>query len=298
MISGRTRVAGVIGDPVRHSLSPVIHNAAFGALELDWVYVPLPVEAGRGADAVAAMRTFGIDGLNVTMPHKSEVAQAVDRLSPTAEALGSVNTVHRLGDVLVGDSTDGEGFVCSLRLDEGLDPAGRRFLVVGAGGAARAVAKALGDAGAASVVVAARRPETAERAAALAGSGVGRVGTVDEVSDVDVVVNATPVGMGVVVPFDERTPTPAVVPFDPSRLAPGQLVVDLIYDPAVTPLVAAARERGVAAVNGVGMLIHQAAIAFRLWTGEEPPLEVMSAAALAALAHAGHPPTGLDDLRR
>lgn len=285
-ISGRTRVAGVIGDPVRHSLSPVIHNAAFRALDLDWVYVALPVVAGGGADAVAAMRTLGIDGLNVTMPHKSDVARAVDRRSPTAEALGSVNTIHRLGDALVGESTDGEGFVTSLRLDAGLDPAGKRFLVVGAGGAARAVVHALGDAGAASVVVAARRAEMAERAASLAGGGVGRVGSTDEAGDVDVVVNATPVGMGVVVPFDERTPAPDVLPVDPARLAPGQLVADLIYDPAVTPLVAAARERGVAAVNGVGMLIHQAAIAFRLWTGEEPPLEVMSAGALAALAHA------------
>lgn len=282
MISGKTRLAGVIGDPVRHSLSPAIHNAAFRALDLDWVYVALPVATGEGAAAVAAMRTLGIDGLNVTMPHKSEVAAAVDRLSPLAEALGAVNTVHRLGDVLVGESTDGEGFVASLRDDEGLDPAGKRFLVVGAGGAGRAVARSIADHGG-QVVVAARRPEMAERAAAL---GRGRVGTIDEAGDVDVVVNATPVGMGVVVPFDERTPEPDVFPVDPARLAPGQLVADLIYEPAVTPLVAAARARGVAAVNGLGMLIHQAAIAFRLWTGEDAPLEAMSAAATAALAAA------------
>ena len=99
-------------------------------------------------------------------------------------------------------------------------------------------------------------------------------------------MNATPVGMGVVVPFDERTPTPDVFPVDPERLAPGQLVADLIYDPPITPLVAAARARGVAAVNGLGMLIHQAAIAFRLWTGEDAPLEAMSAAAMAAIAPA------------
>lgn len=272
-------MAGVIGDPVRHSLSPAIHNAAFRALDLDWVYVALPVPAGEAAAAVAAMRTLGIDGLNVTMPHKTDVAGAVDRLSATAEALSSVNTVHRLGDVLVGESTDGEGFVASLRADEGVDPAGKRFLVVGAGGAGRAVAKALGDHGA-EVIVAARRPEMAARAAEL---GRGRVGSVDEAGDVDVVVNATPVGMGTVVPFDERTPPPEVFPVDPERLQAGQLVADLIYDPAVTPLVAAARARGVAAVNGVGMLIHQAAIAFRLWTGEDAPLEAMSAGALAAL---------------
>lgn len=271
----------MIGDPVRHSLSPAIHNAAFRALDLDWVYVALPVAAGEGARAVDAMRTLGIDGLNVTMPHKTDVAGAVDRLSPTAEALGAVNTVHRLGDVLMGESTDGEGFVNALRLDEGLDPAGKRFLVVGAGGAGRAVARAIADHGGA-VVVAARRLEMAERAAAL---GRGRVGTIDEAGDVDVVVNATPVGMGTVVAFDERTPPPDVFPVDPARLSPGQLVADLIYEPAVTPLVAAARARGVAAVNGLGMLIHQAAIAFRLWTGEDAPLEAMSAAAMTSLAH-------------
>ena len=281
MISGRTRLAAVIGDPVRHSLSPAIHNAAFRALDLDWVYVALSVAAGDGAKAVEAMRTLGIDGLNVTMPHKTDVAAAVDRLSPTAEALGAVNTVHRLGGVLVGESTDGEGFVTALRLDEGVDPAGKRFLVVGAGGAGRAVARAIADHGGA-VIVAARRPEMAARAAEL---GRGRVGTIDDAGDVDVVVNATPVGMGVVVAFDERTPPPDVFPVDPERLAPGQLVADLIYEPAVTPLVAAARARGVAAVNGLGMLIHQAAIAFRLWTGEDAPLEAMSAAAMASLAH-------------
>jgi shikimate dehydrogenase len=279
VISGRTRLAAVIGDPVRHSLSPAIHNAAFRALDLDWVYVALPVAAGEGARAVDAMRTLGIDGLNVTMPHKTDVAGAVDRLSPTAEALGAVNTVHRLGDVLMGESTDGEGFVTALRLDEGVDPAGKRFLVVGAGGAGRAVARAIADHGGA-VVVAARRPEMAERAL-----GRGRVGTIDEAGDVDVVVNATPVGMGVVVAFDERTPPPDVFPVDPERLSPGQLVADLIYEPAVTPLVAAARARGIAAVNGLGMLIHQAAIAFRLWTGEDAPLEAMSAAAMTSLAH-------------
>jgi shikimate dehydrogenase len=123
----------------------------------------------------------------------------------------------------------------------------------------------------------------AERAAAL---GRGRVGSIDEAGDVDVVVNATPVGMGVVVAFDERTPPPDVFPVDPERLGPGQLVADLIYDPAVTPLVAAARARGVVAVNGLGMLIHQAAIAFRLWTGEDAPLEAMSAAAMASLGPA------------
>lgn len=286
-VSARTKVAGVIGDPVHHSLSPAIHNAAFEALGLDWVYVGLHVPAGEAKHAIRGMAALGIEGLNVTMPHKSDVAKVVDRLSPMARALGAVNTVVREGDELRGESTDGEGFVNALREDEGLDPAGKRFLVLGAGGAARAVVAALGDAGAAEVVVAARRAERGGSCAKLAG-GVGRTGTPDEAGEVDVIVNATPVGMGEVVPLD-KTPQ---LPLDPERLGAGQLVVDLVYDPLVTPLVAAARERGAAAVNGVGMLIHQAALAFRLWTGEDPPLTVMSAAALGGLAHKELPHPG------
>ncbi|HEX2040149.1 MAG TPA: shikimate dehydrogenase [Acidimicrobiales bacterium] len=273
MIGPSTRVAGVIGDPVRHSLSPALHNAAFHAVGLDWVYLAFEVPAGSGAAAVEAMRTLGIDGLNVTMPHKADVAGAVDRLSPVAERLGAVNTVVRQGATLVGESTDGEGFVAALRSDEGFDPAGRRCLVVGAGGAARSVVLALADAGAAEVVVAGRTPERVAAAAALAGD-CGRAGTVEEAAGADLVVNATPVGMG----------GDSGLPLDPELVGPGQVVADLVYHPLVTPLLEAARKRGAVAVNGLGMLIHQAALAFRLWTGEDPPLEVMSAAALRTLS--------------
>jgi shikimate dehydrogenase len=272
-----TRLAAVIGDPVRHSLSPTIHNAGFRAIGLDWTYLAFDVSAGRGAEAVAAMRALGIDGLSVTMPQKAEVAAAVDRVSPSAEALGAVNTVVSEGSVLVGENTDGEGFVNALRLDEGVDVAGMRCLVIGAGGAARAVIRALAEAGAVEIVVAARRPEAAAEAAVLAG-GVGRFGSIEAADSADLVVNATPVGMGEVVDLAHPLPVEA------SRLGAGQVVVDLIYHPLVTPLLAAARQQGAVAVNGVGMLLHQAAIAFRLWTGTEAPLEAMSAAVLAELA--------------
>jgi shikimate dehydrogenase len=276
-VGAATRLAAVIGDPVRHSLSPTIHNAGFRAVDLDWAYLAFEVPAGGGAAAIDAMRALGIDGLSVTMPQKVEVAAAVDRLSPAAEALGAVNTVVREGSVLVGENTDGEGFVNALRLDDGVDVDGMRCLVVGAGGAARAVIRALAQAGAAEVVVAARRPEAAAQAVLLA-PGVGRIGSPEQADAADLVVNATPVGMGEVVELD-----PAL-PVDPARLGAGQVVVDLIYHPLVTPLVAAARAQGAVAVNGVGMLLHQAAIAFRLWTGEDAPLEAMSAAVLAELA--------------
>jgi shikimate dehydrogenase len=270
-------VAAVIGCPVRHSLSPVIHNAAFRALGLDWVYVAFEVPPGAAVGAVAAMRGLGIEGLNVTMPHKSDVAGAVDRLTPAAQALGAVNTVlrGRPRDELVGDNTDGAGFLDALRIDEGFDPAGRRCVVVGAGGAGRAVVRALAEAGAAAITVVNR---TADRAVAAAdlGGAAGRVGVPGDAAEADLVVNATPSGMR-----DGDAPD---LPVDPATLGPGQLVVDLVYHPAVTPLVEAARARGAAAANGLGMLIHQAAHAIRLWTGEDPPLEVMSAAALGELA--------------
>lgn len=273
--SGSTHVAAVIGHPVRHSLSPLIHNAAFRALDLDWVFTAFDVAPGRAAAAAAAVRDLGIAGLSVTMPHKADILPAMDRLTSTARTLGAVNTVvaGRSGQ-LVGDNTDGAGFIDALREDEGFDPAGRRALVVGAGGAARAVVLALAGAGAAEIIVANRTQARAEEAATLA-PGVARAGAVEDADAVELVVNATPQGMG-----ENR-----VVPVPLDRLGPGQLVVDLVYHPAMTPLVEAARGKGAAVSNGLGMLIHQAAHAFRLWTGEDPPLEVMSAAALAELAN-------------
>ncbi|MGH9040656.1 MAG: shikimate dehydrogenase [Acidimicrobiia bacterium] len=271
---GRTRVVGVIGDPVTHSLSPTLHNAAFAACGLDWVYVALPVPRGQGGAAVAAARHLGLAGFNVTMPHKEDVAAACDELTPDAAALASVNTVViDAGGVARGASTDGEGFLAALAGD-GIEVAGRPVLVLGAGGAARAVVLALGRAGAA-VTVAARRPEASETAAALAPGAKAMVlaDAAGQGDAYEVVVNATPLGMGGEAP-----------PLDVGRLGPRQVVVDLVYHPAETPLLAAARARGVRTQNGLPMLVHQAARSFTLWTGVEAPLAVMQAAAREALA--------------
>ncbi|HEX2024253.1 MAG TPA: shikimate dehydrogenase [Acidimicrobiales bacterium] len=274
-----TQVAAVVGDPVRHSVSPAMHNAAFRALGLDWVFVAFEVPAGEALTALAGARALGLQGLSVTMPHKADVAVGVDRLTPAAQAVGAVNTVvRRARGVLEGDNTDGTGLLDALRSDEGFDPAGRRCLVVGAGGAARAVIRALAETGANEVVVVNRSLDRAEAAAALAGP-VGRVGSPGDAAGADLVVNATPVGMGLSGATAEDE-----LPLDPSDLGPGQLVVDLIYHPPLTRFVELARGRGATAVNGLGMLVHQAARAFRLWTGEDPPLPVLSAAAVAALA--------------
>ena len=275
MITASTRVAAIIGDPVRHSLSPILHNAAFDALGLDWIYTAFEVHDGGAVDAINAVRSLHIDGLSVTMPHKEAVIDALDRVSPAATRLRSVNCVHWLGDALVGDSTDGVGFIDALRHDEGFDVAGRSAVVLGAGGAARAVVLALAEAGAAQVLVVNRSPERGASAAALGGSR-SRIGTAADVTGADIVVNATPVGMA-------GTSSAGASPIDVDLVRPGQLIVDLVYHPLRTPLLIAAKARGAVAVTGLGMLIHQAAHAFRLWTGEEPPLEVMSAAALAHL---------------
>jgi shikimate dehydrogenase len=264
-ISGSTRVVGVIGDPVGHSRSPAMHNAAFAALDLDWVYVAFPVPRGEGAAAVRAVPALGLAGLNVTMPHKADAASACDDLAPDAAALGGVNTVvHELG-ALVGHSTDGDGFLRALD-DEGVAVTGRRALVLGAGGAGRAVTHALGRAGAA-VTVAARRPEAAREAAALAPDG-SATGLDDiKVEEFDVIVNATPLGMHGEPP-----------PVETARLHEGQFVFDTVY-PADTPLLLEARARGARATGGLGMLVHQGALSFALWTGVTPPVEVMRAAA-------------------
>jgi shikimate dehydrogenase len=267
VITGTTRVVGIIGDPVGHSRSPAMHNAAFDALGLDWAYVAFPVARGDGAAAVRAVTTLGLAGLNVTMPHKADAAAACDDLAPEAAALRAVNTVVNADGALVGHSTDGDGFLHALD-DEGIEVAGHRVLVVGAGGAARAITHALGRVGA-HVTVAARRPDAARSAAALAPDvdAVGLDGIA--VERFDLVVNATPLGM------EGEAP-----PFDTAKLHTGQFVYDTVY-PAETPLLREARARGLRAAGGLGMLVHQGALSFSLWTGVEPPLDVMRAAASA-----------------
>ena len=274
-ISGATRLAAVIGSPVRHSLSPVLHNAAFASLGVDWRYVAFEVAPGAAGAALDAMRTLGLGGLSVTMPHKDDVADGVDELDPAAAALHSVNTVVAIGDGrLRGHSTDGAGFVASLR-DAGVDPAGMRVGILGAGGAARSVVDALARARADSVVVINRSPERAVQTAALAG-GRGVVGSAEDIIGCDLVVNATSVGMG-----DDS------LPIDPSLLRWTHVVADLVYHPLETALLRAASEIGARTVDGLGMLVHQAVLQQELWHGVRPDPAVMRAAALQELAARG-----------
>ena len=267
---GSTRVVGIIGDPVTHSRSPAIHNAAFAACGLDWVYVAFPVPPGGGPAAVAAVRVLGLAGLNVTMPHKTAAAAACEELSPTARALESVNTVVNRDGVLFGDSTDGPGLLAALA-DEGVEVRGTGVLVLGAGGAARAIVQALGTAGA-RVTIAARRADAGAHAARLAEDArVVDFSDLDNaVHAADIIINATPIGMA-------GEPPPIAV----EALQPSQFVYDTVYHPSPTPLLDAAAARGIRHAGGLGMLVHQAALSFTLWTGETAPLAVMSAAASA-----------------
>jgi shikimate dehydrogenase len=274
-MSGRTRLAAVIGDPARHSLSPTLYNAAFGELGLDWVYLAFDVPRGRAVDALEAMRVLGVAGYSVTMPHKADVAAAVETLSPIARTLGAVNCVINDNGTLRGDNSDGDGFLRGLQFDHGFDVSTRRCVVLGGGGAARAVVAALARAGASAVSVINRSPAAAEQAALLAGA-VGEVGVPACLRDADLVVNATSVGMS--------SAEPEQMPCDPAMVPAGAIAVDLIYHPFETRWLHALRTRGVECSNGLSMLVHQAATQFEWWTGQDAPIAVMRGAVAAELA--------------
>lgn len=270
-ITGQTRLAAVIGSPVRHSASPAIHNAAFAALGLDWRYLALEVAPERGLGAVEAMRTLGLAGLNVTMPHKDAAAQTADRLTSTARALGSVNTLYWDGSDIVGHSTDGDGFVKAFNSESRTPLANAKVAVLGTGGAARSIVEALGRAGAAHVVVAGRDESKADAAASLAAQGRGcSLSDYDLIGACDIIVNATSVGMA-------GGSDPEGIPLPERIIEQNHTVSDIVYHPRVTPLLTAAQNRGASVVGGAGMLAYQAAESFALWTGLIAPIDVMIA---------------------
>ncbi len=265
-VSATTTIAGVIGDPISQSLSPTIWNAGFRAIDLDWEFVAFPVKAGEVAIALDGIRALGVAGVSVTMPHKTDAATACDELDATASVLMSANLVRVKGGKLLGSSTDGAGFMGSLR-EHGIDPAGSQVVVMGSGAAARAIIHSLGEAGA-TVTVIARREEAARAAAKLApGCATETFENLDAaVAKADLLVNATSLGMG--------SGSDEVVVSD-LALAQLRMVLDIVYYPAETSLLRQARGLGVVGVNGLGMLIHQAAAAFVSLTGVPAPLKEM-----------------------
>jgi len=279
-LTGSTRLVGVIGDPVAHSRSPAMHNAAFRALGLDWCYVPLHVAHAQIEAALRGLVALGFVGANVTIPHKEAAARLADERTPAAEAIGAVNTLSVLpGGRLRGDNTDAGGTLAALR-EAGIEVAGQRAVVLGAGGAARAVAYALAASGT-HVVLANRTPE---RAAALAASLQPHVaGRLEAIALADagalqaalaearLLVNATSVGLH---PGPDLSPLPEGV-----GLHPGLAVLDLVYAPRQTRLLRQAARSGCQTVEGLRVLVHQGALALEMWTGQPAPLDVMSHAA-------------------
>jgi len=270
-------LVGIFGYPVAHSRSPAMHNAAFRALKLDYQYLPFAIKPAGLAAAVQAIRALGMAGVNLTIPHKERVLPYLDELSAEARRIGAVNTVVNHRGRLIGHNTDGRGFLLALRAAWNMSMRGRDVCLLGAGGAARAVALALVDAGVEQLFIANRHLKRAEQLArAIRGRGT-RVHVIPlsdralqrAAADCDCLVNATSVGLR---PGDPRLVSPAVVRCFPS-------VCDLIYQPVVTPLLRDAKAAGCRTMNGLGMLVHQGALSFELWTGRKAPIAVMERAA-------------------
>lgn len=271
-IDATTRVTGIIGWPVSHSLSPAMHNAAFAATGLNWIYVGFPVPPGRVSDAIRGFASVGVAGINVTIPHKQEVLACCSGVSPAVDAIGAANTLIPDGDGgFRAENTDADGFLRALDEDGPLDLDGASVLLIGAGGAARAVAYAVRSRGGRLLVAnrtPARAAELADEVVAFTSADLSAAA-----ESAALIVNATSLGMG------SDTP-PAELPL--AALGPQHVVNDLVYRPGGTPWLAAARERGARTVDGLGMLLHQGAAAFEHWTGVPAPVEAMRTALLAA----------------
>jgi shikimate dehydrogenase len=281
VISGKTQVCGVIGDPIEHTLSPAMHNAAFQHLGLDYAFLAFHVKAGDLASAMRGVRGLGIHGLNVTMPHKTKILRYLNEADSTVRFLGSANTIRNEGGKFSGFSTDGAGAVNALR-ENGADPAGKNVLLLGAGGAAKAIAYALAqEAGALCIL-----NRVPEKAAVLADNlshmfnnkivgGALSPNTLPlTLQSADILVNATSVGMH---------PNIGQSPVEPQWLKPDLAVMDIVYNPVVTKLARDAKAAGANVISGVEMLLYQGAASFQIWTGRAAPVEVMRAAALKQL---------------
>jgi shikimate dehydrogenase len=284
-ISGKTRLCGVIGDPIEHSLSPTIHNAAFNYLKLDFVFLAFRVKAADLENAIQGMRGLGIHGLNVTMPHKSTVIGCLDEVDSTVKFLGSANTILNKDGKLSGFNTDGVGALKALR-ENGAKLSEKKVLLLGAGGAAKAIALSLAEEVGELVVL----NRTAEKAKKLAealeqisnkkvvGGSLSPDTILKNLQDSDVLINATSVGM-------HPEANQSIVP--PQWLRSDLTVMDIVYNPVETKLAKDAKAAGARVISGVEMLIYQGAASFEIWTGLSAPIEVMRRAAINKLSSVG-----------
>lgn len=274
IINGKTKLVGLLGYPISHSRSPRMHNAAFQYLNLNFVYMAFDIIGEDLEQAIEAMKVLKVAGFNVTMPNKSDVMQLLDDISPEARLIGSVNTVLNDNGRLIGYNTDGKGYVMALS-DEGISPKGKRIVMAGAGGAARSIAIQLALEGAEEIVILNRAIEAAEvicntinsniSSCRAHSSGYSEDGLRQLLRKADLFINCTPLGMH---PDEDES-----IIEDPTLLHPHLVVSDIVYSPSKTKLMKIADAAGCKTFNGLGMMIQQGALAFKLWTGVDMPIE-------------------------
>ena len=269
----KAELVGVFGHPVAENPTVVMHEAAYAELGLNWRYLTIEVLPADLGAAMAGLRAFNMRGVNLTIPHKVAVLPYLDEVRPAAALMGAVNTVVREGQRLIGENTDGKGFMTALTGDAGVDPRGKRVLVLGAGGAARALTIELALAGAAEIAIVNRGPERGRELAELLGSRtparseyLAWTGSFPVPEGTQILVNATSIGL-----FPNVGEKPDI---DYSSIEPGTVVCDVIHTP-MTPFLEEAQGRGAQTVDGLGMLVYQGAIGFKLWTGLDAPVPVM-----------------------
>ena len=283
-VTGQTRLAGIIGHPIAHTLSPAMHNAAFAEMGMDWCYLPFDVRPQELGAALAGLGALGCQGLNVTIPHKQAVVQYMSRLSSEARLIGAVNAIEFRGKRPIGHNTDGRGFVHAFEDEWGEKLTGKRVLLLGAGGAAAAVAVQLLIEGVDHLTLANRTVKKAQRLVESCRRRFARKRVTalplradrlaPIVREVQIIINATSLGMR----SEDRSPIPA------GLLRPDLTVCDLVYKPPMTPLLREAQSVGARTINGVGMLLWQGALAFEIWTGKKPPVDAMRRALQKALS--------------
>ena len=280
-VTSETTVLAVIGDPIRHSKSPLMHNAALAACGWNGIYTAFHVKQEQLGEAIAGMRALGIRGMNVTIPHKEQVIDFLDEVDDHARIIGAVNTIVNENGKLIGYNTDGPGYVRSLKEETGVQLSTANVLLLGAGGAARGLAYSLLREGVQQLMIANRTLERAERIA----KELSEYGSVEAVElkdgvplignrEVHIIIHTTSLGMH---------PNVDDIALNPTCIKPGMIVSDIVYNPLETRLLAEARARGAIVHSGLGMFVYQGAIAFELWTGMTPPISMMRDAVLKTI---------------
>lgn len=270
MITGKTKIVGLFGYPVEHTLSPYMHNAAFEALGLDYRYLPFRVSPENLKAAINALKALNIKGVNITIPHKETIIPYLNELDREAELIVAVNTVLHEEGRLIGYNTDGRGFIRSLKEEASIIPKGKRVMILGAGGAARAIAFSIAIEGVEKIFIS---DVIEKKAKELSSAVINKTSTEaiyikdlkERIGEVDILINATPLGM------KKEDP----MPISPELLSQRLFVYDIVYNPPETPLIREAKTKGAKALSGIGMLVYQGALSFKIWTGQEPPIDVM-----------------------